>query len=423
MIDKLKMAKCGMGLTATLVVLLAAFVFLAGPATAEPADIIVDDDDPAADYSDIQDAIDNEPDGSRIKVMPGTYLGFVVDARDDLKIEAIGEGGAIVTGSVQVSTYRATDSLTIGVVDSTDIEITNFTVQAGDTDPFTIAYFDSTGKVKHNDVGGNTDNANPGNAIAAFGISSPGTVEIKHNDVHDYGKIGILVNSWDPGAGDFVPSGIHAEITHNTITGTDFADYYRVQDGIQVTYGGSADIEQNDISGNFQSGGSRWTCDGIMAYDADQVKTKGNEVYNNQMGIAIQKYVNNAELTHDKIEQNEWGIYTWNWIPSVIEVKHAKITENDYGWVNWDTDGIVFEHCKLQENIWGMYASASSTVNPVATFNHCDITKNTDIDVEHDSNTLVFNKTKYDTYANYGGGVLIEDEGKRKHEKVKHEKH
>lgn len=362
-------------------------------------------------YFDIQSAIDAALDGDWIDVMPGTYKGFIVDGRNCLKIEAKTKKSeiVIVNESVSVTTYRDTYLLTIGVVESTDIEISHFTVQAGNKDPHTIAYFNSTGKVKHNDVGGNTGNANPGNGIAAFGISSPGTVIIEHNYVHDYGKIGILVNSWDPGIKSYVPGGIHAEIKHNTIVGTDFAGYYRVQDGIQVTYGGNADIEHNDISGNFQTGGSYWTCDGIMLYDAHQVKTKKNKLYNNKMGIAIQKYVNDVKLEDDDIKENEWGIYTWNWVPSAIEVKHAEIKENEYGWVNWDTDGIVFDHCKLEKNEIGMYASAWSTVNPTATFNHCKITKNTVTDVEHDSNTLIFHKTKYDTYVNYGGGILIED--------------
>ncbi len=377
-------------------------------------------------YNVIQDAIEVALDGDTIKVMPGTYPGFKVIGRNCLKIvgEAKESANVIVTGSVSVITYRGTYSLTIGVVNSTNIEISYLTVQAGNTDPFSIAYFNSTGEVKHNDVGGNTGNSNPGNSIAAFGITSPGTVTIEHNYIHNYGKIGILVNSFGgPGPGPYAPSGIHAEIKHNIIVGTNFEDYWRVQDGIQVTNGGSADIEHNDISGNFQTGtytdpdtgeeysGSYWTCDGIMLFDADVVTTKKNKLYNNQMGIAIQQYVNNATLDDDDINNNEWGLYTWNWIPSTIVVKGAKnkIKENIYGWVNWDTDGIVFERCRLNENEFGMYASAWYTVNPTATFNHCNITENTEIDVEHDSNTLIFNKTKHGTYMNYGGGILIEN--------------
>lgn len=404
---------------------LTAFVMMPFPVGAKGGgkhnEVTVDDDGPA-DYTDIQVAIDSEPDGTKIKVQPGTYGGFVVDNRNDLKIEGKNkDGDVIVTESVSVPTYRDTYSLTIGVVDSTKIEIKKLTVLAGNTDPFTIAYFNSTGKVKENDVGGNTGNVNPGNGIAAFGISSPGEVKIEKNHVHDYGKVGILVNSWDEDSGVFVPGGIYAKIKDNTIVGTDFADYFRVQDGIQVNYGGSAKIEKNDISGNFQTGtytdpetdldysGSYWSCDGILLFDAYEVETKHNKIYNNQMGITIQKYVNNAKLEHDDINNNQYGIYTWNWIPSTIEVKHAKIKENDYGLRNWDTNGIVFDHCHIEKNEFGIFASAWSTENPTATFNHCKIKKNLDTDVTHGRNTLVFHKTKYNTYVNIGEGVLIED--------------
>jgi len=407
--------KKGLVFGITILVVMIGFAMIAPTAMAKPPklpkhnEVIVDDDGPA-DYDDIQAAINGVPDGTKIKVEPGTYGGFVVDVRSDLKIEGKNkEGDVIVTGSVSPTTYRGADSLTIGVIESTNIEIKKLTVLAGNTDPFAIAYFNSTGKVKDNDVGGNTGNTNPGNGIAAFGISSPGEVKIEKNYIHDYGKIGILVNSWDPDAGAYVPGGIFAKIKDNIIVGTDFANANRVQDGIQITYGGSAKIEKNDISGNKITGGSEWTCDGIMAYDAHEVETKHNKIYDNDYGIAIQKYVTSAKLEHDEIEKNGWGIYTWNWIASTIEVKHAKIKENEYGWVNWDTDGIVFDHSKLEENEYGMYASAHLTTNPIATFNHCKIEKNTDTDVIHGSNTLVFHHTKYDTYYNSGGGVLIED--------------
>ncbi|MBW2021183.1 MAG: right-handed parallel beta-helix repeat-containing protein, partial [Deltaproteobacteria bacterium] len=154
---------------------------------------------------------------------------------------------------------------------------------------------------------------------------------------------------------------------------------------------------------------SRWTCDGIMLYDAEEVETKHNKIYDNDYGIAIQKYVNYAKLEHDDIKNNGWGIYTYNWIASTILVKHAKIKENEYGWINWDTDGITFEKCHIEKNEVGFYASAWSTTNPTAVFSDCKIVKNTVMDVEHDSNTLIFTKVKYDTYLNNGGGVLIED--------------
>ena len=93
-----------------------------------------------------------------------------------------------------------------------------------------------------------------------------------------------------------MPDGIHAKIKKNVIVGTDFADYYRVQDGIQINWGGSADIEDNDISRNFQtvvptidnpSGLTYWTCSGILLYGAHEVKAKHDDIYNNGRGITI----------------------------------------------------------------------------------------------------------------------------------------
>ena len=369
------------------------------------------DDDGDADYNNIQDAIDNEPDGTKIKVLPGSYNGFVVNGRNNLKIEAKRKSGenVIVTGSSLVETYAGTFSVTIGVIDSKNIEISKFTVIAGLTDQLTIAYFDSTGKVKGNDVGGNIDASGPpGNAIAAFGITSPGTVTIEKNYVHDYGRIGILVNGWKPGTGSIM-DGIHAKIKKNTIVGTDYADSNRRQDGIQVYCGGSADIEHNDISENYQTGGTLGN--GIYIQQAYQVRTKHNKIYKNFNGINIFKYVYNAKLNHDNIKDNsKVGIYSYGWWGgSVIEVKHAKVEGSVYGMINYFTDGIVFEKCKFNKNNYGIL-HGGSPYNSTATFNKCKITKNIVYDIlqGHLLNTLILHKTKYDTIYNMGGGTLIE---------------
>lgn len=374
--------------------------------------------DGSADYADIQTAVDDVPDGTRIRVEPGTYSGFVVEGRRNLKIEAKGkhhEAEVVVSGSVSPPTYRGTNSLTIGVIDSTKIEISGLKVEAGLADWFTIAYFNSTGKIKNSEVSGNTDSANPGNGIAAFGISSPGTVTIENNYVHGYGKIGILVNSWDPVAGNYVPGGMHARVKKNVIVGTDFADYWRVQDGIQVTFGGSADIEDNDISRNFQSETDQYgytyrTCDGILLYDAHHVKTKHNDIYDNQRGITIRHAVGEAKLEHDKIEDNLHGIDSYTEETSAITVKHAKVKYCWYGARIWDTDGILFDHCHIEENGYGIWAIGSGYDLTAAGFTHCHIIKNLEADVWQAYNTLVFQKVKYDTYVNWlDTGVLVED--------------
>jgi len=287
--------------------------------------VTVDDDGPA-DYADIQAAIDGESDETDIEVMPGTYAGFTVVNRYDLKIK--GKKGkkddlnsdVVVTGSVTAASYRGTYSLTIGVVDSIKIDISNFIVVAGNTDPFTIAYFDSTGKVKDNDITGPLGNSNPGNGIAAFGISSPGKVKIEKNYIHDYGKIGILVNSWNPAAGAYVPGGIYAEIKKNTIMGTDLGEYYRVQDGIQITNGGSAKIEDNDISGKLPKlvgpiGPVMGYCSTIPL-KSRQKRTISLTI---KWGLRFKSSWTSQKIGDDKIEYNEWGIYTWNWVASIIE--------------------------------------------------------------------------------------------------------
>jgi len=422
-----------------------------------PKHVTVDDDGPA-DYDNIQDAIDAAPRVTRISVAPGEYGGFVVENRKNLKIERKGKhdtSPVIVTGAVSVSTYKGTFPLTIGVVNSTHVEISGFTVEAASTDPFTIAYFNSTGKIKNNEVYGNTGSELPGNAIAAFGTSGHGTVTIEGNYVHDYGKIGILVNARRrPYFGDddsdnfaeveadkneYEPDGIHARIKKNMILGTDFypylgyASYDRVQDGIQVVGGASADIEDNDISGNFQSTDSEFSCDGILLVDAYKVKTKHNNIRDNWYGIHIQQhripiqdYISETKLEHDNIEYNVFGIAASSLIPGDIHVKHAKIKYNYwYGIRIDDTDGILFDHCDIQENWsgllalgWGSYDTIADY--PAAAFTHCNITNNLDTDVANLSHTLVFEKVEYDRYFNdsleyylqtnflFEDGILIE---------------
>jgi hypothetical protein len=76
----------------------------------------------------------------------------------------------------------------------------------------------------------------------------------------------------------------------------------------------------------------------------------------------------------------------------------------------WETDFIVFEHCHIEKNETGISTQGIFTAYSIATFKHCNITKNTLIDVEYAYYTLMFEKVKYDTYDNWQNtGLLIEN--------------
>ena len=334
--------------------------------------VTVDDDGPA-DYSSIQAAIDGEPDGTDIEVMPGTYSGFIVNGRSDLKIKGVKDKKSKKNDSSPVSVMSKPEliidekggdcasvglwgeypipggrcTLSVAIIDSINIDCDGIKVDCSDhpivsENSFGIACIESSVKVKNCEITGNTIFPHS-RSIGVFGTNSVGTVIIEQNYIHSYGEKGIFVDATDPETGEFIPGGCHAVIKGNYIEGTALVTPNRLQLGIVVKNGASATITDNIIEGNRTTGGSDYLSAGLQVVNAFNVETNKNEYTNNQVGIAIGQYVDYALFNGDYISSNDWGIYIWVPIPSTIEVKKTLFENNRFGTYCKYTAGLVFE--------------------------------------------------------------------------------
>ena len=97
------------------------------------------------------------------------------------------------------------------------------------------------------------------------------SVTISENVVTNYQKTGILANG-----------SVSATITGNTITGAGPINYI-AQNGIQVGFGATAIVKNNNSSGNSYTGYD--VACGLLLYQADGVKASSNTLLNNEKGM------------------------------------------------------------------------------------------------------------------------------------------
>lgn len=193
-----------------------------------------------------------------------TATGYI---EDGINLTAAQIGGNVTgpldAGGCNIGVYYGPG--TTGTVTGADIFGANYygVLNNGGT----VDVLDSTVR----DIGESPLNgAQHGDAIA-FRNGATGT--ISGNDVYNYQKTGILVT------GD----GTSASVFNNVVRGAGDIDYI-AQNGIQISYGATALVRGNTVSGNSYTPKSYVSC-GILIYQADGVKTQANRLFNNEMNF------------------------------------------------------------------------------------------------------------------------------------------
>ena len=97
-------------------------------------------------------------------------------------------------------------------------------------------------------------------------------VTISGNVVTNYQKTGILANG-----------SVAAIISNNVVTGAGPVNYI-AQNGIQVGFGGTAIVRNNEISGNDYTPKDTVAC-GLLFFDADSVKASQNTYRDNERNV------------------------------------------------------------------------------------------------------------------------------------------
>jgi hypothetical protein len=115
-----------------------------------------------------------------------------------------------------------------------------------------------------------TTEATPG---VAADVIAKGT--IKGNILHSYQKGGITVRG----------VGASATIERNTLTGVGHVDFI-AQNGIQVSFGSSATVKGNTVSGHWYTPDSTEAC-GLLFYQAGKVNAKANTLFDNEVATYV----------------------------------------------------------------------------------------------------------------------------------------
>jgi hypothetical protein len=99
-------------------------------------------------------------------------------------------------------------------------------------------------------------------------------VWISGNTVTNYQKTGIVTNG-----------SVAATIVGNVTTGVGPVDYI-AQNGIQIGFGGTAIVQENQVSGNDYTPKSFVSC-GLLMFDADGVRASQNHYASNERNVCV----------------------------------------------------------------------------------------------------------------------------------------
>lgn len=233
-------------------------------------------------YTTIQAAVDAARRGDEIVVADGTYPEEVTfrDNKDNITLRAenpltaIIEAPATVTGSQAIVSIEGAKKVTVR-----GFTITGPAQQANGL-LYGVAVFDGgSATIKDNLITSIQNNPLSGSqlgiGVLVYGVGRRATADIEGNTIDDYQKGGVLV---------FGPKA-DAEVSDNVITGTG-ATPLIAQNGVEVSTGASAEIEDNQISGNEYTGTQATFAAGILLTAAGRVTVSDNHLFENTVGVA-----------------------------------------------------------------------------------------------------------------------------------------
>ncbi|RLB78296.1 MAG: hypothetical protein DRH24_14655 [Deltaproteobacteria bacterium] len=364
--------KRGLVFGMTILIVMMGFALIGGDVAAKEPKAIkwyVDDDagssqDGSKEYpfATIQEGVDAAAAGDEVNVEPGMYIESVTITKS---IKLKGKDATIMCPTTPEVAYvdesskmyeylvgifggsYDVDSNTYSGPGTVSVEISGFIVDANDYSPAgrwcsillrNANKDDGKSKIHKCDViNTNVDGKE------TFGILGYGTmdVEIKDNLVNQFARGGIGMYSG------------HAKIEKNVVIGPGLGvPVTWAPNGIQVGYGASAKIKDNEVTGCGWPG-TAWAGTGILIVDTSDVKIEKNYVHDNETAIGVVDFpeslygsvwsgvVSNIEVKKNIVEDNEWGIDIANECNNV-KVEKNEVYDNTYDGIDvWTYSGLV----------------------------------------------------------------------------------
>jgi parallel beta-helix repeat protein len=272
------------------------------------ATLFVDDDGAqcATPYTSIQDAIDDAAltaAKDKIIVCDGTYQEQLVITEDDLEVRAKKTLGATILAPAIID--QAGPAL-VHVDGAEDVEIVGFVITGVVDDDIIDAgiYVGGGGsaEIEKNHITGVLSLDNDTDDVAGILVGNSttgdtGSAEIKDNKIDNYHKAGIVV--------DFL--GSDAEIENNDIEGAGpIATPFQI--GVQVSFGATAKIKKNEISGN-ETTDLVFGTSAILLFESGKTEVSNNELEDNDIGIEVIDVVAKTKISNNEIEDSaDYGI-------------------------------------------------------------------------------------------------------------------
>ncbi len=251
-------------------------------------------------FTSIQAAVTAAPPGSTVRVCPGTYAEQVVvtKALNLVGITTGNSSGAVIvppSSLAAVSRLLTTDCVVYQILASSarKVNLQNLTLDwmnqdlpatttgacTSPDDVMGILYQNASGTMNNVVTRNQQLPSVPGNQAGEgiFAESSGGNsqITVQNSAVHDFQKNGITTNG----------TGISAEIENNSVRGSG-PNPNIGQNGIQLGFGASGDVEGNAVSDLVYTGAG-FLASGFLVAGSEGAEIQDNTVGNTQGGIAI----------------------------------------------------------------------------------------------------------------------------------------
>lgn len=322
-----------------LIILLSSIIPITSSLEVCSNNIIYVDDDGGADYTKIQDAIDNASDGDTIYVYGGFYQERIyIDRSINLNGEDIGD--TIIDGGKNGDVIRITKS---------SVSVSNFTIQNRSIDEvhdgISLSYCYDISIIDNNFI----------DCGISYGFLTPNIITyratIKNNIVNDKPLIyleGIKNEIIDYPTGQIILS----DCDNITISNQNISNLHN---GIFLFHSNNCTLYKNKITDSSK---------GIVLYYSIYNNISENILTDNLMGILFGAS-NHTIFIKNSIESNERGIYD-NIYPFVAGSNSIKITKNiiknNFEGVNlvWSTHAFI-EYNNVEDNNYiGIWIGSSS---------------------------------------------------------------
>jgi len=398
-------------------------------ARTNPSHMFTVDDDrmqrPNADFTSIQAAVQAASAGDEIRVYRGTYNEQVVipASKDGLKLTAVSgwnddhdhnhpSGLAVIAPTAFTDPSQAV----VRVAGAHNVQIRGFEITGKSAPTGTGAGADygilvdsgGSASITGNHITGIRDNPLSGvqegigiqfgRTDSKGGILSSGSGSATDNTIDDYQKGGIVV----------IGAGSNATIRKNRIVGAGPTAVI-AQNGIQISNGAKATVEQNIVSRNNYTG-TDVVAEGILVYQTSGVTVRHNILFGNNEGILLASSKNSVVDHNDSFSNTYNGIGLFDSSNNVVT--HNDVFHNGHDGINVDssTNNRIEDNLAFDNVRYGIAIEANSTGNTVR-HNHLYNNHVMNLFVGNPANTVIGNNNRHDHDGDHSNDDSDDDNG------------